>query len=184
MSRATTRPCGPEPVMRPSSMPASLARRRASGEEKMRAWPLACAPVLPLAAARRCAASARAAAWRRCGLAGAGWLRLAGLVGLLRPWPRRLAGAGAGRFHVLAVAGEHRDHIIDRHVLGALRHHDFGKRALVDGLDFHRRLVGLDFGDHVAGLDLVALFLEPLRKVALLHRRRQRGHQDVDRHCQ
>ncbi len=40
-SRAITRPCGPEPSMRPSSMPASFAKRRASGEEKMRAWPLA-----------------------------------------------------------------------------------------------------------------------------------------------
>src|SRR5437762_12038492 len=40
-SLAITRPCGPEPLMRPSSMPASFAKRRASGEEKMRAWPLA-----------------------------------------------------------------------------------------------------------------------------------------------
>jgi len=41
-SLAMTRPCGPEPLIRASSMPASLARRRASGDEKMRAWPLAC----------------------------------------------------------------------------------------------------------------------------------------------
>src|SRR5579863_10737970 len=31
-----TRPCGPEPWMRPISMPASFASRRASGEEKTR----------------------------------------------------------------------------------------------------------------------------------------------------
>src|SRR5690348_1142666 len=41
-SRATMRPCGPLPSMRASSIPASFASRRASGEEKMRAWPLAC----------------------------------------------------------------------------------------------------------------------------------------------
>src|SRR3984885_6068764 len=39
-SRAITRPCGPEPAMRPISMPASLASRRASGEEKARFVPL------------------------------------------------------------------------------------------------------------------------------------------------
>src|ERR1700729_1564093 len=50
-SRAMTRPCGPEPAMRPRSMPASLARRRASGEEKTRlapdgfvSWPLVRTP--------------------------------------------------------------------------------------------------------------------------------------------
>src|SRR2546423_10783098 len=43
MSRATTRPCGPEPAIRARSIPASLARRRASGEEKIRAWPLVAA---------------------------------------------------------------------------------------------------------------------------------------------
>jgi len=41
-SRAITLLCGPEPTMRPSSIPACLARRRASGEEKMRPWPLVC----------------------------------------------------------------------------------------------------------------------------------------------
>ena len=53
---------------------------------------------------------------------------------------------------------------------------------LVDRLDLHRRLVGLDLGDDVAGFDLVAFLLQPLGKVALLHRGRQRRHEDVDRH--
>src|SRR5947209_7321269 len=48
-SRAMTRPCGPEPLMRASSMPASLARRRASGEENVLAWPLACGAPSPAA---------------------------------------------------------------------------------------------------------------------------------------
>ena len=42
-SRAMMRPCGPEPLMRARSMLASFARRRASGDEKIRAWPLLCA---------------------------------------------------------------------------------------------------------------------------------------------
>src|SRR4029078_7008879 len=36
ISRAITRPCGPEPCTRPRSMPASFARVRANGDEKTR----------------------------------------------------------------------------------------------------------------------------------------------------
>ena len=48
-SRAMTRPCGPEPAMRPMSTPASFASRRASGEEKTRLapWPSGRAPSPP-----------------------------------------------------------------------------------------------------------------------------------------
>src|SRR5476651_2337696 len=45
ISRAITRPCGPEPDTRLRSTPASLARRRASGDEKVRLLPLAGAGV-------------------------------------------------------------------------------------------------------------------------------------------
>ena len=45
---------------------------------------------------------------------------------------------------------------IDGDVLGALGHDDAGERALVHRLHLHRRLVGLDLGEHVAGLDRVA----------------------------
>ena len=99
-------------------------------------------------------------------------------------WCGRGPCSGAGRLHVLAIAGHDRDNIVDGNVLRAFGHQDFRNRALVDCLDLHGRLVGLDLRDHVAGLDLVALFLEPLGKVALFHRGRQRGHQNVDRHCQ
>jgi hypothetical protein len=57
-------------------------------------------------------------------------------------------------------------------------HEDLAERALVDGLDLHRRLVGLDLGDDVAGLDGLAFLLQPFGEVALLHGRRQRRHQD------
>jgi len=53
--------------------------------------------------------------------------------------------------------------LIDGHVIGALGHNDFGERAVFDRLIFHGGFVGLDLGDHIAGLDRVALFLEPLR---------------------
>ena len=90
--------------------------------------------------------------------------------------------AASDRGLVLALAQDHRDRRVDRDVGGAFRDQDLAERALVDRLDLHGRLVGLDLGDHVAGLDLVALALEPLGEVALLHRGRQRGHQHFNRH--
>ena len=161
-------------------MPASLASRRASGEEKTRSpWPLALrgAALRPAAArARLQAAARRLRRWLRRPAAAAAALRR---LSAARPrrWRRR-----RGRLHVLAVAGQHRDDVVDRHVLRAFRHQDLRDRALVDRLDLHGRLVGLDLGDDVAGLDLVAFLLQPLGEVALLHRGRQRGHQDVDGH--
>jgi hypothetical protein len=76
----------------------------------------------------------------------------------------RLANHGDGRVHL--------------HVLGAGGNEDRGKRALVDGFHFHRGLVGLDLGDHVAGLHHVAHVLEPLGKLALFHGGRESGHEN------
>ena len=168
--------------MRPSSMPASFASRRASGDEKMRRLAvgllLADAPQ-----ARPFGAAGAGCAAGCCRLRGG----LRGLLLRLRPQWRGLQedgafAASARRLHVLAFARQHRDDVVDRHVLRAFRHQDLRKRAVVDRLDLHGRLVGLDLGDHVAGLDRVAFLLQPLRKVALFHGGRQRGHQDVDRH--
>ncbi len=103
----------------------------------------------------------------------------AGFGGLLRT-SRRAAVLQRGG--VLAFGQDHGDRRVDRDVVGAFRHQDLAERAFVDRLDLHGRLVGLDLGDDVAGLDRVALLLEPLGEVALLHRRRERGHQDFDRH--
>src|SRR3954463_12488582 len=67
-SRATTRPCGPVPVTIATSTPASLASRRASGEENTRpARPLLCA-----AGAAACGAGAAAGTGAALGAAGAG----------------------------------------------------------------------------------------------------------------
>ena len=79
---------------------------------------------------------------------------------------------------ILAFAEDHRDRRVDRNIIGAFRHQDLAERAFVDRLDFHGGLVGFDLGDHVAGFNGVAFLLQPFGEVALLHRRRQSGHQD------
>src|SRR6516162_1673320 len=175
-SRAMTRPCGPEPSTRARSMPASFASRRASGDEKTR---LVRASPIPSPSPRRAAGACVACAAARGASLG---LAAGGGAGAGRAEAATPVEAGGGRLDVLPLLRQHGDERLDRHVLRALRHHDLGERALVDRLVFHRCLVGLDLGDHVAGLDLVALLLEPLGEVALLHGRRQRGHQDIDRH--
>jgi hypothetical protein len=53
------------------------------------------------------------------------------------------------------------------------------QHAVRVGLVGHRGLVGLDLGELVAALDLVAVLLEPAQDRALLHRVGQAGHDDV-----
>ena len=72
---------------------------------------------------------------------------------------------GCCRLHVLAFSGKHRDRLVDGDIGGAFRHQDLREHAFVDRLVFHGRLVGLDLGQDVAGLDLVALLLEPLARL-------------------
>src|SRR5207249_6207921 len=47
---------------------------------------------------------------------------------------------------------------------------------------FHRRFVGIDFGQWLPHRNLVALFLQPTRKLALFHRGRQLRHYDLSGH--
>ena len=54
-------------------------------------------------------------------------------------------------------------------MLGAFGHQDLAYPAVIDGLDFHGGLVGLDLGDHVAGTYLIALPHMPFGERALLH---------------
>ncbi len=101
-----------------------------------------------------------------------------------RAWLLSLNGGGRPRrsgVGILPFPGQHGDQLIDGHVGRALRHNDPGYRAVIDALHLHGGLVGLDLGDHVAGGDLVALLDVPLGQVALLHGRREGGHEDVDR---
>ena len=91
-------------------------------------------------------------------------------------------GRSADALRILALAGNQRDKLVDRNVRRAFRHDDLGKNAFVHRLHFHGGLVGLDLGDDVAGFHRVAFLLQPLGKVALFHRGRQGGHQDIDGH--
>ena len=94
--------------------------------------------------------------WRRRGAFG----RRVGLrASARRLRRRRLRGCPAfggrrGRSvaRVLALARQDRDRRADLHAVGALGHQDLGDLALVDRLELHRRLVGLDLGEDVARL--------------------------------
>ena len=61
----------------------------------------------------------------------------------------------------LAVFQQLRDHRADFHAFAAFRHYQLADRAFVHGFDLHRRLVGLDLGQQVAGADAVALLDQP-----------------------
>ncbi|MCY1227703.1 hypothetical protein D9M72_399890 [compost metagenome] len=77
-----------------------------------------------------------------------------------------------------AVLQQHGDRRVDLDALGAGGNQELADRAFVDGFDFHRRLVRLDFSDDVAGRHLVSLVLQPFRERAFLHRRGKGGHKN------
>ena len=74
-----------------------------------------------------------------------------------------------------------RDRIANLDLLPLLREHG-RQRARVERLHLHVRLVGLDLGDDVAALDLVALLLEPLDDSSLGHGVRELRHGDFSGH--
>ena len=188
MSRCTMRPCGPEPA---SARKVELAlARQPAGERRGEDAPAAVAlfagagstgwlrrlcrgRLLPLCGAcfggrrRRPSRQASACAARRPRPCAFVLLRLRRAPAALASSPSPASTA------ITSLTGTS---------VRPFRHDDLRDRALVDRLDLHRRLVGLDLGDHVAGGDLVALLDVPLGEIALLHRGRQRGHEDVDRH--
>src|SRR5438093_384652 len=55
---------------------------------------------------------------------------------------------------------------------------NFGERPILRRFPFHRRLVGLDFGEHLASRNLIALLFLPRDESALGHRVAQLGHLD------
>ena len=61
--------------------------------------------------------------------------------------------------------------LTDSHALGAGSDDDFGNRAFVDAFDLHRRLVGFDFGEHIAGFDRITDLDQPFGDGAAFHRR-------------
>ena len=126
MSDLTTRPCGPEPFTAATSMPLSLARRRASGEAKTRPPPLVAATGggrLPAGAAAGLALEAAAGAG--AAFASVPGSRRSGRLGLGRGRRRgRRGGRVLDRALVLALVEQHGDRRVDGDVLGALGHQD------------------------------------------------------------
>ena len=60
--------------------------------------------------------------------------------------------------------------------LAALFHVNFGERSILGRFPFHRRLVGFDFSNDVAGRDFIALLLFPRDERPFRHRVAQFGH--------
>ena len=78
-----------------------------------------------------------------------------------RPARRRrrlLKMRGSRRSGILAFPRDHCDRRIDRDIVGAIRHEDFRKGAVVDRLDLHGRLVGFDLGEDIARAHRVTFF--------------------------
>src|SRR4029077_4781319 len=82
----------------------------------------------------------------------------------------------------LAFAANERDPVTDIY-LAAFFHVNLGKRSILGRFPFHRCLVGLDFGEHLASRNPVALLFLPRDESALRHRVAQFGHLDF-RHGQ
>ena len=113
---------------------------------------------------------------RSCG----GW-RGSGRFGfrLSRGRCRRQSRLRAG---ILALTRNHRNHGANLHPIGALGDQNLADHALVDRLEFHRRLVGFDLGQQVARFDGVTFLDQPFGQRAFLHRRREGGHFQFDWH--
>ncbi len=110
-----------------------------------------------------------------------------GRAGAARP-TKRFADGLHGRRNVLRGCGalafglQHRNRRIDLHAFGTLGDQNLSDAALIDGFEFHRRLVGLDLRQYVARLDGIAFLDVPFGELALLHGGRKRGHEDLRGH--
>ena len=98
-----------------------------------------------------------------------------------RPSPGRRPSDLGDLLRVLALLGQHHHPLAQRDLVarGMVDVHD---RAVVERLHRHRGLVGLDVGQRVPFLDLVADLDQPLRDHAGLHRGTELGHRHFDRH--
>jgi hypothetical protein len=96
----------------------------------------------------------------------------------------RLGGYRSGGCGIIAFAlfEQNGDQAVDLDARAALGDDNLADETLIDGLEFHRGLVGLDLGDDLAGLDLVTLFDQPFGERALFHRRGKCGHQNFNCH--
>ncbi len=91
-------------------------------------------------------------------------------------------GSGARRCHLFTLASEHGNHRAHFHVFTAFGDQDLADSAFVDALEFHRRLVGLDLGQDVAGGYFIAFLDQPAGQCSLFHRRGKGRHLEFDCH--
>src|ERR1035438_6549694 len=97
-----------------------------------------------------------------------------GAAGFPRSLPRSAALSPSARMVGIGV--------VTATVGGAFRDQYLAECAFIGRLDFHGRLVSLDLGDDVAGLDLLTFLFQPFGEVTLFHGGRQRRHQHLDWH--
>ena len=98
---------------------------------------------------------------------------------------RRRRGGGGRRGHIingLAIFGQTRERRADGHILASCRDEDDGQNTVIDSLDLHGRLVGLDLGNHIAAPHRVADRDIPGGERARLHGWGQGRHQNFDSH--
>ena len=69
----------------------------------------------------------------------------------------------------LALFQNESDGLVHRDIFGSLRDQNAADGSIIDGLDFHGGLVGLDLGEYIARSDGVALTDQPPRQCAHLH---------------
>jgi hypothetical protein len=67
-------------------------------------------------------------------------------------------------------------------MLGALGDEDLAHMPIIDGFHLHGGLVRLDLRDNVARAHGIALADMPFDELALLHGRRERRHENFNRH--
>ncbi len=114
-----------------------------------------------------------------CGGGRSGFLRLRTCSFARR---RDLGLRSRNRRCLLAIGNQQRDRTVHGDMLGAFGNKNSAEPSVLGHLDFHRRLIGLDFGDNVAGAHVIALAHEPLGERALLHGGRKLRHKDFSRH--
>ena len=85
---------------------------------------------------------------------------------------------GCRLVHIFAFFGENGDHRADLYTFGPCFDCDRGNGAFVHSFEFHRRLVGFDFGHDVTGADRITRLHKPFGERALLHGGRKGGHLD------
>jgi len=80
------------------------------------------------------------------------------------------SGAAVDVVGAFAFFEQYGDRGVDLHPLAAFADQDLADGAFVDGFEFHRGLVGLDFGQYVTGGDGIAFLDQPFGERAFLHR--------------